>query len=141
MTTRDRKKMIFEVQNAPFRWFILQLWKGDHVFKKVNKLNQVNIFSFINYVFISINNRNGLVDISSGSRILVRGGRSSDRISYMNFSLKSCTAMASPKFRFGGWQKFSKNELIKDLKIFEKFIKNLHKNLKNLQNFSKIKFN
>ena len=42
-----------------------------------------------------------------------------------------------------GWKKtFSRNILIKDFwKILKKFIKHLHKNLKFLQNSSKIKFN
>ena len=50
--------------------------------------------------------------------------------------LESCTAMASPKFRFGG---FRKKLLIKDFENFWKIYKqNLHKNLKNLQkNFIK----
>ena len=45
--------------------------------------------------------------------------------------LKSCTAMASPKFRFGGT--FSKNVLIKDFWKILKFIKKLRKNLKHSQ--------
>ena len=45
-------------------------------------------------------------------------GGTSDKISYMNSTLKSCTAMVSPKFRFGGT--FSKNVLIKNF-FFEKF--------------------
>ena len=35
--SRDRKKGDFLVDKAPFRWFILQLKKGDYVFKKVKK--------------------------------------------------------------------------------------------------------
>ena len=51
--------------------------------------------------------------------------------------------MASPKFRSG--ETFSKNVLIivvKDFcKILKRLFKNLHKNLKILQNFSNLKFN
>ena len=75
---------------------------------------------------------------SSGSRILVRGGEKAQTEFHTWIPLKSCTAMASPKFRFGGTeirQKFTNKRLLKNL------LKNLHKNLKNLQHFSKIKFN
>ena len=64
------------------------------------------------------------------------GGGTSDKISYM-ISLKSCTAMASPKFRFG--RTFSKNAPIKDLKKILNFLKNLHKNLIHSPNYIKNK--
>ena len=55
--------------------------------------------------------------------------------------LYSCTAIASPKFRFGR-KEFSKNLLINNLWKFWKIYKTIcTKNLKNLQNFSKIKCN
>ena len=47
-----------------------------------------------------------------------------------------------PRQNFGsGGKEFSKNVLIKDLKNFEKFIKQFAQKFKNLPNFSKIKFN
>ena len=64
------------------------------------------------------------------------------RTKFYTNPLKSCTAIASPKFRFGSdIQQKCIHRHQRLLKNFEKFIKNLHKNLKILQNFSKIKFN
>ena len=66
--------------------------------------------------------------IRGGARILVRGDIKQNFIH--EIPLKSCTAMASPKFRFGGH-----SAKMYSPKTFEKFIKHLHKNFKK---FSKI---
>ena len=92
-----------------------------------------------NFKNLIVRNRNIRMRIRGGARILVRGRGQRTKFHTL-IRLKSCTAMASPKFRFG--EIFSKNVLIKDLcKILKIFLKYLHKNLKFLQNFSKLKFN
>ena len=54
-----------------------------------------------------------LIFFSSGSRILVRGGGTSDKISYMNSTqVLYCKGVAKISVRGGGT--FSKNGLIKD---------------------------
>ena len=64
------------------------------------------------------------------------GEGTSDKILYMDSS-KSCTEMASPKFRF--WKNIQQKCIHQRLvNNFEKFIKQVHKNLKNSPNFSKI---
>ena len=63
----------------------------------------------------------------------------SDKISYMNSSqVLYCNGVAKISVRGGT---LGTNVLIKDLKNFEKLIKNLHENLKTLRNSSKIKVN
>ena len=70
-----------------------------------------------------------------GARILVRKGEHRPKF-HTWFPLKSCIAMASPKFRFRG-RTFSKNVLIKDFwKIYKT---NLHKKIINSPKFFKNK--
>ena len=64
----------------------------------------------------------GVIIHSSGSRILVRGGEPRTKF-YTWIPLKSCTAMASPKFRFGEGdiqQKWTYQRLLKNFEIFIK---------------------
>ena len=92
-------------------------------------------------MFISINNRNGLVDISSGSRVLVRRGGEKLGQNFKHEFLSS-PVLQWPRQNFGSGGRIQQKCTHKRLlKIIEKFIKYLHKSLKNLQNFSKIKFN
>ena len=62
----------------------------------------------------------------------------SDKISYMNSTkVLYCNGVAKISVQGDIQQKFTH---LRVLKNFEKFIKILHKNLKLLQNFSKLKF-
>ena len=71
-------------------------------------------------------------NIRGGARILVRGEQRAKFHTWI--PLKSCTTMASPKFRFG--KTFSKNVLIKDFCKLKNLFTKLHKNLKSHKNFT-----